>query len=106
MQEEGDLYEKIRTSRNNDYTKYKKYGLTPRDYDALSQAQGGVCASCGNGERSHFRGETRKLAIDHCHQSGKVRGLLCGNCNRALGLLHEDPEKIKALLRYVEERCQ
>ena len=104
-QYEVDLYDKIRQNRNNEYTKHKKYGITPDEYEAILEAQNGMCAACGKPEQSIFRGQARKLAIDHCHTSGFVRGLLCGNCNRALGLLYEDPERITALLRYVEERC-
>lgn len=55
---------------------------------------GEPCDSCG---------EVRNvMAIDHCHNSNKVRGLLCSNCNTALGLLNEDVERMKALIRYIE----
>lgn len=76
-----------------------KYGLTLADYDALLAEQGGVCAVC----RTH---ETKlPLHVDHCHSTGRVRGLLCSNCNTALGKLKESPDRIAALLRYAQEVC-
>ena len=86
-------------------TPYWGNKVTVAEYDALWKAQGGVCSACGKPEQSSVQGRPRKLAVDHCHTTGRVRGLLCGNCNRALGLLYEDPERIKGLLRYIEERC-
>lgn len=79
--------------------------LTPEEYNALWEAQGGVCASCGHPERAMLKKRARELAVDHCHTTGRIRGLLCGNCNRALGLLYEDPQRIQALLEYTEKRC-
>jgi len=58
-----------------------KYGITRFEYDTMRAQQAGACAICG---------KEGKLCIDHCHESKKVRGLLCRNCNSALGLLNED----------------
>lgn len=69
-----------------------RYGLTPTDYAEMMRLQCGVCAVCGAPERW--------LHVDHDHQTGQVRALLCGNCNRALGLLNEEPERIGALAAY------
>jgi Recombination endonuclease VII len=88
---------------NNGY--YKGRRLLFQEYDALLKSQNGVCAACGKPEQSTYKGKPRMLAVDHCHVTGRVRGLLCGHCNRALGLLRENPEHIKALLLYVETRC-
>ncbi len=65
------------------------------DYDKLFERQQGRCAVC--------RKEFAVLHVDHDHVTGKVRGLLCGNHNRALGLLQDSRENISALLRYVTE---
>ncbi len=75
----------------------KKYGMTVPQYEALLVAQGGVCAVC---RRSCKTG--RRLAVDHCHATGRIRGLLCSNCNRAAGLLGDDPVRVAAMARYLE----
>lgn len=54
--------------------------------------QGGVCAICGQKETSTYRGKVRKLAVDHCHKTGRVRGLLCMNCNQGLGKFQHSHE--------------
>lgn len=69
-----------------------RYGLTGEAHDRLLAAQGGVCAVCGipaEHTPTHWRG---KLCVDHCHDTGKVRGLLCNDCNAAIG--HARTERI------------
>ena len=81
-----------------------KYGLTKQQYDNLLCAQEGVCAACGQ-EETQFDirvNAFKKLAVDHDHSTGKVRGLLCHNCNTALGLMQEDPTRIRMLKEYIE----
>jgi hypothetical protein len=73
-----------------------KYGLTVEQYDAMLEAQGGVCATCGKP-----CDRRKRLAVDHAHETRKVRGLLCERCNLALGLLGEDPETISRMAEYV-----
>ncbi len=63
----------------------RKYGLTQKDYDVLMERQDGVCAICSNPPP-----EGKRLHIDHCHQTGKVRGLLCIGCNWAIGHLGDN----------------
>lgn len=84
---------------------YRGSKLSYDEYVALHAAQKGLCAACGKPEKELHKGKVRALAVDHDHKTGKIRGLLCGGCNRALGLLHEDVERIKALLLYLESRC-
>lgn len=81
----------------------RKYGITPEQYDAISTAQGGVCAACGQPETHRNQYGVCRLAVDHDHQSDVVRGLLCGRCNRALGLLADSTARVRALLRYREK---
>lgn len=77
--------------------KFKKYNLSKKQYDELSLAQNGVCAICS---LARFRGNERALHIDHCHQTGKIRGLLCYVCNTTLGKF----ERFKSeILNYLEE---
>lgn len=78
----------------------RKYGVSLEEYDALAEKQGHVCAICGQQETAQ---EARYLAVDHCHRTGEVRGLLCRSCNSALGLLDDDPERVRAVLRYLEQ---
>ena len=74
-----------------------KFDLSYDDYCEMERSQGGVCASCGRFE-THRRGQ--RLCVDHNHETGEVRGLLCHHCNTALGLLYDDPERILNLHSY------
>jgi hypothetical protein len=102
----GYTLEKART-----YHLLSTYGLTIEDYEEMLEQQNYVCACCGLPEtrrtgRSRRSENVPMLHVDHCHGTGVVRGLLCSSCNQALGLLGEDPKRIKALLKYVEEHMQ
>ena len=79
------------------------YGLTVADYNALLREQGGVCAICGKDEpNAHGRnGKKFRLSVDHCHATGGVRGLLCQKCNRAIGLLGDDPVLMRKAISYL-----
>jgi hypothetical protein len=59
----------------------KTYGISLDDYNRMLSAQGGVCAMCKSPEKSKFNGKDRRLCVDHCHKTGKIRGLLCVVCN-------------------------
>lgn len=76
----------------------RMFGITKADYDAMHAAQGGGCAVCGS-ERGH---RNSALAVDHCHDSGKVRGLLCSHCNQGLGHAKDDPERLRGMASYLE----
>jgi len=66
---------------------YKKlYGLTEEGFLSLLQAQKEVCAICGLPESRKFRGKVTRLAVDHCHKTGRVRGLLCVKCNLTVAM--------------------
>jgi hypothetical protein len=90
----------------------RAFGITLEEYNALLGAQGGVCAICGNppalalGLRSRRQGRAvrPRLVVDHDHDTGAVRGLLCTPCNRGIGLLNDDPKRVRAALDYLEER--
>jgi hypothetical protein len=73
------------------------YGLTAEQYDELFQAQGGCCAIC----RHQFTGEDRDTNVDHCHATGRVRGLLCLPCNTGIGLFKDDITLLQRALEYV-----
>lgn len=76
-------------------SKVKKYGLTEQCYTSMLDAQGGVCAIC---KSPPLR---RRLAIDHCHTTGKVRGLLCGPCNVSLGQFRDSPRILLEAAKYL-----
>lgn len=78
------------------YRLKSKYGLTPAAYSAMLEGQNGVCAICGD-ECS----TGRRLAVDHCHATGRIRGLLCARCNRAVGFVLDDPERAEAIAAYL-----
>lgn len=82
----------VALQRRNSYLK-RKYGITLEDEQRMREAQGGRCATCD---------ELAILHVDHCHITGKVRGLLCDNCNRAAGAVEDDPARLRALAEYME----
>ena len=69
-----------------------RYGITPEDYERMSKEQGGVCKICGNPPQPG----KRYLDVDHSHDTGKVRGLLCGACNKRLAPLENARWREKA----------
>lgn len=75
------------------------YGISVEDYDRLLVKQDGRCAICGD-----LPGE-RLLDVDHCHQSGAVRGLLCVRCNTSIGKFDDDPVLLRSALTYLSETC-
>jgi hypothetical protein len=79
----------------------KTYGTTPEGYDQLLQDQKGLCALCQRPERKLYRGQLMRLAVDHDHVTGRVRGLLCHACNTALGLLEDNPATVARLEAYL-----
>lgn len=76
----------------------RKYGIGLDSYERLLKIQDGRCAICGDTENG------RALAVDHDHVTGKVRGLLCASCNNGLGRFRDDPGRLKAAARYLEDR--
>jgi hypothetical protein len=81
--------------------------LSPKDYDDILAAQGGVCAICCTPRVNKTSpGHTRRriLCVDHNHNTNRVRGLLCHRSNSAIGLLEDDPVRIAAALRYLKDK--
>lgn len=67
----------------------RTYGITQEDYEFLAVSHDNKCAICGEPDE-------KGLHVDHDHATGRIRGLLCGSCNRAMGLFHEDPARFEA----------
>jgi hypothetical protein len=76
-----------------------RYKLTPEQVAVMKEAQQGCCAICGVGL------DTTITNIDHCHTTGKVRGLLCVNCNRGLGAFGDNVRNMEKALEYLKA-CQ
>jgi hypothetical protein len=92
---------------NAEYKKHwhreRKYGLTEAEFDVLLSAQGGKCSVCGvlfgdaKADRPH---------VDHCHTTGRVRGLLCHHCNTGLGHFRDSPETLQAAIQYLRNSME
>ena len=77
----------------------KKYGLTPESYDQIWISQGYACAVC----RSTAPNSSKGWQVDHCHATGKVRGILCSHCNRMLAGAVDNPEHLIRGLEYLKK---
>lgn len=105
--------ERVRQSRTKSYAKNattartyrlkKLYGMTRAEYEAMHAAQEGRCAICNREETglSNKADRARGLSVDHCHDSGRIRGLLCGRCNSAIGLLNHDGDLLRSAIAYL-----
>lgn len=86
------------------YCLKRKYGLTYEAYYELLQKQNGVCAICGTDNPGNARGgRCPRMAVDHCHKTRKVRGLLCQSCNKGLGNLKDSPDVVEKAISYLKE---
>lgn len=83
----------------------RNYGITLEEYDEMVAIQGGRCAICNKVPTS--TGHTSKrLAVDHCHATGVVRGLLCHRCNITIGMIEDRPELLDRMRRYLGKHAQ
>ena len=79
------------------YHLQRKYNITVERYAAVLAHQNSKCAICGRNEPYN-----KHLAVDHCHTTGAVRGLLCTDCNRMIGLGKDNPETLRRAANYLE----
>ena len=91
-------YKQAHPECNRKWELKNKYGMSIEEYDRLLEAQGGRCflclvEKCQSG---------RRFAVDHCHKTNKIRGLLCLHCNKALGLFRDNPDVLRRAAAYVE----
>lgn len=87
-----------RSARARDRALRNNFGISQKQYESLAEAQNGVCFICqGTDTFSNF------LAVDHCHKDGHVRGLLCRNCNRALGQFQDNIEFLERAIVYLKK---
>lgn len=92
---------------NPEYFKEKhiqyQYGMTAEEYAVMVIRQGNNCATCGKPADETHR---KRLFVDHCHRTGKIRGLLCQHCNTALGMVKDDVNVLSSLIAYLQENTQ
>ena len=94
-EERHDIYIRDKDKQRNNHL-INKYGITLEEYRTMSEAQNDSCFICGKKETS------KALAVDHCHRTGKIRSLLCGKCNPAVGFLSDDPDLAQKVLNYIK----
>lgn len=98
-------YNEKYVSRERNARYMKVYGITLDQYNQMSIDQNHLCLICKQPETSQNnrrKDGTYNLAVDHCHQTGKVRGLLCGNCNTGLGFLKDSTELLQSAIQYLK----
>lgn len=81
----------------------RSYGITLDQYNEILSFQNNLCAICKkpNTAVDKKTGKTKALAVDHCHKTGKIRGLLCEAHNRALGMFHDSLEELQSAIDYL-----
>lgn len=106
-----------KAARQREYKKYKesanyktvrlgaelkhRFGITLEQYDQMLATQEGKCAICGRLETHTCNGVITRLAVDHDHVTGKVRQLLCHNCNAAIGYAEDSPQLLAKMIAYL-----
>jgi hypothetical protein len=111
-EEQRRRYQENRTERLEKQRKYaakypdrvrdthlrRLYGIDLARYEAMLQEQGGGCKICGAVQADAIG---RRLHVDHCHETGRVRGLLCYSCNKVLGLVHDSTDRLERTVAYL-----
>lgn len=92
--------EKLKILNRNHHYK-KRYGITIEDYELILKSQLHKCKICGTTETG--RKGSIHFAVDHCHETGQIRGLLCHHCNTGLGKFKDNVELLKKAITYLEE---
>lgn len=95
------VYRAVRQEAFRGYDLKRHYGLSREEYTSLAEKQGHKCAICQQPEGTVIRGKKISLAVDHCHEKGHVRGLLCVPCNRGIGLFRDSPELLRKAAEYL-----
>lgn len=90
-------------SRRQENRFFRKYGITYETYEKMSKNQGNLCAICNNPQIIKHIVRNENLCLDHCHKSGKIRGLLCASCNIGIGHFKDNPEYLIAAAEYLKK---
>lgn len=99
----GKKKHKMSAEAQRHYGLMRDYGIDLAKYQEMLLAQNGVCAICSKPETSVVNGKIKHLAVDHCHNSEKIRGLLCARCNQAVGLFGEDVNVLSKAIEYLRK---
>jgi hypothetical protein len=83
-----------------------RFGITLEDFKLLLDKQNNMCAICKITTEDYAKINKHKFHVDHCHTTGKVRGLLCNNCNVSLGGFKDSKDLLEAAIKYLDETCQ
>lgn len=101
-------YEQRETSRSKEYRQnyrlVKEHGITLSEYRMMHEAQRGMCAICGKTKDDDAR--KFSLAVDHCHKTGKIRGLLCLHCNVGIGKFGDDHALMERAVNYLKRNLE
>lgn len=92
-----EVYAAIRRKNNLK----RSFGMTVDDYEQLLKSQNGDCAICGRTNEEEVASSGRRMSVDHCHTTGRIRGILCSNCNIAIGKFKDDPDRMTKAIQYL-----
>jgi hypothetical protein len=81
----------------------RAYGITLKQYNELLSSQDYKCAICYTESNRKYRGKIKAFAVDHCHTTGKIRGLLCNDCNTGIGLLKDNVIFLESAINYLNK---
>lgn len=102
-QNTGSYTPEQQASYGREWHLMRKFKITGEQYAALLNAQGGGCGVCGNKETHTYpSGKLKDLSVDHDHDTGEIRGLLCFNCNQGIGRFQNDPVRLRAAADYLD----
>lgn len=97
-------YGKIHSEERNNNRLKALYGITLEQYNQMLKDQNGVCAICKQPETAiHQNGKIKRLAVDHNHKTGQVRGLACDNCNHGIGFFKENKKILLNAINYLKQ---
>ena len=94
------------SERRRSYNLKHNFGITLQEYKRMAKQQRNLCAICGKSEtgtNGRWGKKTLQLAVDHDHNTGRVRGLLCRRCNQAIGKMDDNPELLDKAAAYLRE---
>lgn len=103
--EKGAAYRKANPESMNRNHLKRSYGIDREEYEQMAEAQNHRCAICGEPEKLSRNGKTYRFCVDHDHETGAVRELLCSSCNGAIGNLKDDVNLLKSAITYLERHA-